>query len=82
MSNDLIINDDECLLLVEPLQFNPLGLFPSPDDVLSLSKEIEHLSIEVNTQGLKTEIELLKRRHLGSTPRDYSYPQNFSTDPK
>ena len=65
MSNDLIIN--ECPLLVEPFQFNPLDLFQSPGDVLSLSKRIEHLSIEVNMQEPKTEIEWLKRRRLSST---------------
>ena len=66
MNDNLLINDDECPLLSEPLQFNPLELFPSSDDILSLTKQIEYLNIEVNNQGLKTEVERLKRRRLST----------------
>jgi len=43
-----------------------LDLFPSSDDISSLTKQIEYLNIEVNTQGLKTEVERLKRHRLGT----------------
>ena len=67
MSDDLLLNNDDCSLLNDTFQFNLLELFPSHDDVLSLSKQVEHLSLEINTQGLKVEIERLRRRRLGTT---------------
>ena len=64
MNDSLLNNEDDCPLLSESLQFSPLDLLPSPDDISSLTKQIEYLNIEVNTQGLKTEVERLKRRRL------------------
>ena len=66
MNDSLLINDDECPLLSESPQFSPLDLFPSSDDISSLTKQIEFLNIEVNTQGLKTEVDRLKRRRFGA----------------
>ena len=65
--NDLLLNNDDYPLLSDSFQFNPLEIFPSQDDVLSFSKQVEHLSLEINTEGLKVKIEKLKRRRLGTT---------------
>ena len=67
MNDDLLLNNEECPSIFDSSQFNPLDIFPSTDDVLSLTKQVEHLSLEVNTQGLKAELERLKRRRLGTT---------------
>ena len=67
MSNDLSLNIEECPLFFDQSQFIPLGLFPSPDDVSLLTKQVEHLNLEVSTHGLKAEIEKLKRRRLKTT---------------
>jgi len=56
-----------CAVNKKSLDNTALDLFPSPIDVISLSKKIEHLSLAVSTQGLKNETERLKRRRLGST---------------
>ena len=57
MNDNLLLNNEECPILTDTFQFNPLEIFQSPEDVLSLSKQIENLSLEINTQGLKVEIE-------------------------
>ena len=57
------LNGDINNLMNEPY------LFPSTDEVITLSKRIEQLNIDVNTQNLKIEVEKLKRQKLGSTLR-------------
>ena len=61
------INDnlDMGNLITESLTFFPEALFPSTDDVMFLSKRIDQLTIYVNTQNLRIEVEKLKRRRLG-----------------
>jgi len=56
---------DECPHVFDAIHFDPLELFPSSEDINSLTKQIESLNIEVNTQGLKSEVERLKRQRLG-----------------
>ena len=65
MNDSLLINEDECPLLSESLQFSPLDLFPSSDDTSSLTKQIEYLNIEGNTQWLTTEVETVKATPFG-----------------
>ena len=48
-------------------QFFPEILLPSTEDVMCLSKKIDQLTIDVNTQNLKIELETLKRRKLRSS---------------
>jgi len=63
------LNGDINNLMNEPLPFLSADLFPSTDEVINLSKRIEQLNIDVNTQNLKIEVEKLKRQKLGSTLR-------------
>ena len=65
MTNDLLPTLDECPRVFDAIQFDPLELFPSSEDINSLTKQIESLNIEVNTQGLRNEVERLKRQPLG-----------------
>ena len=44
-----------------------MDLCPSSEDVLAFTKQVEHLNLEVNTQGLKVEIGKLKRQRLRTT---------------
>ena len=67
MNDNLLLNNEECPILADTFQFNPLDLFPSPDNVIFLSKQVEHLSLEINIQGLMVEIEKLRRRWFGTT---------------
>ena len=60
VNDETLLTDDNYSLLTEMLPLNPMDLFPTPDDVTTLSKQIEPLNLEVNTQNLKVEIEKLK----------------------
>jgi len=51
-------------LLIDPQPFFPVTLSLSAVDVMNLSKRIDQLTIEVNTQNLTIEIEQMKRRRL------------------
>ena len=55
--------------LTECLPFFPEALFPSTDDIMFLSKRFDQLTIDVNTQNLRIEVEKLKRRRLGRLMR-------------
>ena len=52
----------ECPRVFDAIQFDPLELFLSSEDINSLTKQIESLNIEINTQGLRNEVERLKRQ--------------------
>ena len=67
--NDVMLSNNDINLLIEPLPFFPADLFPSSDDVLALSKEVEQLSLDVNTRSLKIKVGKLKRQKLGNTLR-------------
>ena len=54
-------------LITESLPFFPEALIPSTDDVMFLSKRVDQLTIDVNTQNLKIELEKLKRCKLGNS---------------
>ena len=49
-------------LLDDPMLLEPV-LFPH-DDLVLISQRLEQLSIDVNTQSIKLEVETLKRRRL------------------
>ena len=53
----------------ESLPLIPVDFCPSTDDMTFLNNKIEQLTVDVNTQNLKIELEWLKRRKLGSTVR-------------
>ena len=65
--SDLLVTGAEIPVLNDPLIFNPIDLFPSSDDVLSISRLVEQLSIDLNTQHLKIEVKKLKREKLRAT---------------
>ena len=66
-NDETLLNHDDYLSLTEMLPLDPMDLFPTPYDVTTLSKQVEQLNIEVNTQNLKVEIEKLNRQKLGTT---------------
>ena len=61
------MNDAELPILDDSLNLNLTDLFPPAEDTLSLDKHIEQLSIDLNSQYLKIEIEKLKRQKLKAT---------------
>jgi len=67
--NDIMLINDNDNFLNESLPFFPSNLFPSTDDVLALSKQLEQLNLDVNTQNLKIEVEKLKREKIGNSVR-------------
>ena len=79
LQNDMmnLINDPtlpDLLLPGEPLydevfQINDLLKPTFHPDIAELSRKIESLTIEVNTQGLRLEIEKTKRQRLQATVR-------------
>lgn len=66
-NNKFLYYSDECPLLPELAPFDTVDLFPNNDEVMGLSKMVEQLNIEVNTQNLKVELEKLKHQRLGTT---------------
>jgi len=48
------------------MSFDSADLFLTQYDVMALSKRIEQLDIEVNTQTLRVKIEKSKRQRLGT----------------
>jgi len=69
MNPNELVNDDFDGLMNESLPFIPVDLFPSTDDMIILSNNIAQLTVDVNTQNLKIELEKLKRQKLGATIR-------------
>ena len=53
--------------LDEQFIYPQMEWFPAPNDIITLSKQIENLSLNVNTQGLKLELEKMRRPKLGAT---------------
>jgi len=60
--NDEINNNEGCTLLPELLQFETIELFPTYSDIVALNEQIIKLTIDVNTQALRAEIERTKRQ--------------------
>ena len=69
MNNDELIIDDFDGLMSESLPLIPVDLFPSTDDMILLNNKIDQLTVDVNTQSLRIELEKLKRQKLGDTVR-------------
>ena len=44
-----------------------MNLLPNNNELNVLTKEVEQLYVDINTQGLKVELEKLKRERLGTT---------------
>jgi len=65
--DELLINDKGCPILTELLPIDSVDLFPEHDHIITLSNRVEQLSIEVNTQSLKVEIEKIKRQKFQTT---------------
>jgi len=61
MHGDVVIDDFD-RLMNESLPLIPVDLFPSTDDMILLNNKIDQLTVDVNTQNLKIELEKLKRR--------------------
>jgi len=64
---NIIDNIDTDNLITESLPFLPEALIPSIDDITFLSKRVDQLTIYVNTQSLKIELEKHNRRKLWSS---------------
>jgi len=62
--NDELLIDDLNNFMVDPLPLLTAELFPSTDEYNNLNKGVDQLTVEMNTQNLKFEIESLKRRKL------------------
>jgi len=66
---DLSVNEAKLPMLDDSLNFNLTDLLASIEDTLSLNRQIEQLSVDLNTQYLQIEIEKLKRQKLKTTIR-------------
>ena len=53
---------EELMNEMHPISHIPI--LPSNDDVMSLSKRLDHLEVDINTQNLELKIEKMKRRKL------------------
>jgi len=51
-------------LLNESHPISPVPISPSNDDIMNLSKRLDHLTIDMNTQNLTIELEKMKQRRL------------------
>jgi len=58
---------DELLSEFHPIF--PVPISPSNDDIMNLSKRLDHLTIDINTQNLTIELEKMKRRKLRQSVR-------------
>ena len=76
--HDELLNDDLNNLMNEPLSFLTADLFPPTNDIITISKQLEQLTIDVNTQNLKIEVERLKRQKLGRFVRQLKH-ESFSS---
>ena len=65
--NDLSYFHDECPLLPSISHFDTTDFFPYVTEINALTKKVEQLNIDVNTQRLRVELEKLKRKRLGTT---------------
>ena len=66
IDNELSLNDITNFL-DESFIYPQVESFPTPNDIITLSKQIENLSLNVNTQGLKLKLEKMRRQKLGAT---------------
>ena len=64
---DLPANKAKFPMLDDSLNFNLIDLFSPTEDTLSLNRQIEQLSVDLNTQHLQIEVEKLKRQKLKTT---------------
>ena len=55
--NDLLYNDADNLIFPDVFPIEPPSLMTSLSDINVLSSRLEHLSLEVNTQSLRIEVE-------------------------
>ena len=63
------MNETELPVLDDSLNFNLTNPFPPSDDMLSLNRQVEQLSVDLNTQHVEIEAEKLKRQKLKTTIR-------------
>ena len=61
INDDILLNNEGCPILPEIAPLDPVDLFPTYHDITAISDCIEKLSIYVNTQSLRVEIEKIKR---------------------
>ena len=61
-TNKVLYFPDECPLLLDMSLFDTTDLFPNNNKLLLLPRKSN-----INTQGLKVELERLKRKRLGMT---------------
>ena len=80
---DLINDFNELPLFPEVVPLGPPNLYSVPDEVASLSSQLEQLSIDVHTQSLRVAIEIAKRQRLGTMmrkiKRDIISPKQLSS---
>ena len=50
--------------MTEATYFEPIDLFPTHQDLIKLSNQIDKLTIDVNTQNLRVEIEKAKMQKM------------------
>jgi len=81
--DDLINDFIEIPLFPEIMPFDPPNLYPIPNEVASLSSQLEKLSIEVHTQSLRVAIKRAKRQKLVTMirkiKRDIISPKQLSS---
>ena len=70
LSLDDMINDfNEIPLFPKMMPLDPPNLYLLPNEVASLSSQLERLSIDVHTQSLRVAFERAKRQKLGTMIR-------------
>ena len=81
--NNFDFSNEGFPILPETLSLNPPDLLSPPNDIAALTSQIEKLSIDINTQSLRVEIERAKQQRLSSSlkriKRDLVSPSQEST---
>jgi len=57
VDNALLLNDEGCPIFPEILPISPVDLLPTFCDIAALNEQIEKLSIDINTQSFRVEVE-------------------------
>ena len=65
--NNLFIEGLDFPLFYESFPSNPPNITLPPDDINTLSKQVESLPIDLHTQALRIEVQKAKRQRLGSS---------------
>ena len=65
--NDLFLEELNFLLFPEPFPIDPPNFLTPFNEIISLIKQVESLSIDIHTQSLPIEVEWVKRQKLSST---------------